>query len=224
VSEHAARIKVLVVDDHPVVREGLKMLLGGAEDVAVVGEAATGSDAIAAANRAAPDVILLDLDLAGDDGLSYVAALQSSAANARVIVLTGVRDRARHEAALLAGARGLVVKDRPAEVLLKAVRKVHEGELWFDRAMLEAVVQRSIFGARASDPETGKIASLTDREREVVALIGEGLRNEEIGRRLFISEKTVRNHLSTIFEKLGVSDRLELVVYAFRHGVVSARR
>lgn len=220
----ASGIRVLLVDDHAIVREGLRMLLAGAPDMTVVGDTGNGSDALALAARAAPDVVLLDLDLAGEDGLPLVPQLQRTAGAPKALILTASRDRARHEAALLAGARGVVVKDRSADLLLKAIRRVHAGELWFDRALLDAVVQRSLRSDPQVAPEAARIAKLTGREREIVTLIGEGLRNEEIGRRLFISEKTVRNHLSTIFEKVAVSDRLELVVYAFNNGLASARR
>ena len=227
-TETAPPIKVLIVDDHPVVREGLKMLLGATPDVKVVGEAANGRDALAIGRRELPDVVLLDLDLGDDDGVAWVRLLQGVSENTKALILTGFRSRERHEAVLLAGARGVVVKDCPSELLLKAVRKVHAGELWFDRALLEVVVKRAIAGDRAPTttpaPEASRIATLTEREQEIVTLIGEGLRNEEIGKRLSISEKTVRNHLSAVFEKLGVSDRLELVVYAFKHGLVVSQR
>jgi DNA-binding NarL/FixJ family response regulator len=217
-------LRVLVIDDHPVVREGVKTMLGGATDLVVVGEAASARDAIKAAEQLAPDVVLLDLDLGAEDALPHLPAIRGAAPAARLIVLTGIRERARHEAALLAGARGLVMKHCPAVVLLEAIRKVCAGELWFERALLEAVLVPLLHGRNgAPDPAATRLALLTHREREVAKLIGEGLRNEEIGRRLFISEKTVRNHLSSVFEKLGVSDRLELMAYAFRHGLSNPR-
>jgi DNA-binding NarL/FixJ family response regulator len=113
----------------------------------------------------------------------------------------------------------VVLKDKPPELLLKAIRRVHAGELWFDRATMEVAVQRAVSLERARAPEREKITALTAREKQIISLIGEGLRNSEIAARLGIGEKTVRNHLTIIFDKLGVSDRLELAVYAYRQGL-----
>jgi DNA-binding NarL/FixJ family response regulator len=205
---------VLVVEDHPVVREGLRMLLDAAGDLCVAGAAPSASAALELLRRGPAEVVVLDLDLGDEDGLEWLPRLLEAAPAARVVVLTGMRDPGRDEAALVAGARGFVHKDAPAEELLRAIRAVAGGGLWFDSAMLA--------GRR-----TGKgdpLAALTAREREVVRLVGEGLRNEEIARRLGIHEKTVRNHLTAVFDKVGVSGRLELVVFAYRHGLARVRR
>ena len=138
------------------------------------------------------------------------------AKNARVLVLTGLRGSESQRRAMLAGAMGVVLKDHAAEVLIKAIHKVHQGEVWLDRLTMGSVLDE-MTQAPEIDPERAKIASLTDREREVIALIAEGLKNKEIGKRLFISETTVTHHLSSIFSKLEVTDRLELVIYAFAH-------
>jgi two-component system, NarL family, nitrate/nitrite response regulator NarL len=215
-------VRVFIVDDHAMVREGLRMLVERAKDLAVCGEAANGAEALESIASARPDLVLLDLDLATEDGLTLLPRLAPLLGDAKVLVLTGIRDRARHEAALLAGARGLVLKDRPPETLLHAIRKVHAGEIWFDRALLDAALSRAMRGPQAGrSPEAARIAALTAREREIVELVGRGLKTEQIGERLSISEKTVRNHLTAIFDKLGVSDRLELLMYAYREKLVS---
>ena len=208
-----------IIEDHPVVREGIRMLLEAA-GVRVVGAAASASAALADLARAAPDVLLLDLDLGDEDGIEWLPRLQAAAPRARALILTALRDEGRDEAALRAGACGFVPKDAPADVVLRAVRAVAAGELWFEPAVLEARTGRaSRPAARGSGLE-----SLTAREREVVALVVEGLRNEGIADRLGINEKTVRNHLTAVFAKLGVSGRLELVVLAYREGLGRARR
>ena len=135
-----------------------------------------------------------------------------------MLILTALKDRARDQAAVRTGARGLVLKDAPADVLLEAIRAVAAGELWFDPRVLPAPGR----AGAASEPPSA-LSTLTAREREIVSLIGEGLRNEEAARRLGITEKTVRNHLTVVFDKLGVSGRLELLVFAYEHGLVRSR-
>jgi DNA-binding NarL/FixJ family response regulator len=208
---------VFVIDDHAVLREGIRMLLDAAGDVRVVGSSPTASGAVAALPRVRPDVVLLDLDLGDEDGLAWLPQVCAAAPKARILILTALRDRARDEEALRAGARGLVLKDAAPEVLLQAIRSVAAGALWFDPRVL-VTPPGGGRGAPARAPD------LTVREREIVSLIGEGLRNEDVGQRLGISEKTVRNHLTTIFQKVGVSGRLELVIYAYQHGLARVRR
>jgi DNA-binding NarL/FixJ family response regulator len=209
-----AATTVFVVDDHPVLREGLKMLLQSSTDVRIVGGAASVRASLADVQRLQPDVVLLDLDLGDEDGLESLPRIVAAAPRTRVLIFTAHRDRVRDEAALRAGARGLVLKDVPAETLVRAITTVAAGELWFDPRVLAAL--RSEAPPPAQDASLG---SLTAREREIVALVAEGLRNEEVGRRLGITEKTVRNHLTLVFDKLGVSGRLELLAFAYQHGL-----
>lgn len=208
---------LFVIDDHPVLREGIRMLLEAAGDVRVVGSSATASDAVSPLRELSPDVVLLDLDLGTEDGLAWLPRIAAAAPQAKVLILTALRDRARDEEALRAGARGLVLKDAAPEVLLQAIRSVAAGALWFDPRVLASP-------QRAGRPAAAEVPELTPRELEIVTLVSEGLRNEEVGRRLGISEKTVRNHLTAIFQKLGVSGRLELVVYAYERGLARIRR
>ncbi|HET7753246.1 MAG TPA: response regulator transcription factor [Anaeromyxobacteraceae bacterium] len=208
---------VFVIDDHPLLREALNMLADAAGDLRVVGSSSTASGALEPLQRLSPDLILLDIDLGHEDGLVWLPRISSAAPRARVLILTALREPARDEEALGAGARGLVLKSAPPETLLAAIRGVAAGALWFDTSALG--------GANGQAPSArGKLASLTPREREIVGLIGEGLRNDEVARRLGITSKTVKNQLTTIFEKLGVSSRLELVVYAYNHGLARVRR
>jgi two-component system nitrate/nitrite response regulator NarL len=207
-------IRILIVDDHAVVRAGLRMLIDQNPTMKVIGLAGDRSEALAIAASEQPNLIILDLLLGDEDGLTILPELREVAKNARVLVLTGLRGSESQRRAMLAGAMGVVLKDHAAEVLIKAINKVHQGEVWLDRLMMGSVLDE-MTQAPETDPDKGRIASLTDREREVIALIAEGLKNKEIGKRLFISETTVTHHLSSIFSKLGVSDRLELVIYAF---------
>lgn len=217
-----SRIRLLLVDDHALVRSGLRMLVESRAGIAVVGEAQGAAEAVALARQQQPDIILLDLDLAGESGLSIIPDLLQAAPGSRLLVLTGVRDLEAHQQAFASGAMGLVHKEQAATVLLKAIEKVHAGEMWIDRAMAARVIGGlSRAGAPArQDPEAAKILTLSRREREVIALIGEGLPNKRIAERLFVSEATVRHHLTSIFSKLDVSDRLELLVYAHRHRLI----
>ena len=152
-----------------------------------------------------------------EDGLDALPRIQAAVPRAKVLILTALKDRARDQAAVRTGARGLVLKDAPADALLEAIRAVAAGELWFDPRVLPAP------GRPGAAPEPSALSKLTAREREIVSLIGEGLRNEEAARRLGITEKTVRNHLTVVFDKLGVSGRLELLVFAYEHGLVRSR-
>ena len=192
------------------------MLIDQNSAMKVVGVAGNRAEALALAASQQPDLILLDILLGDDDGLAFLPELREAVANVRVLVLTGLRSSESKRRAMLAGAMGVVLKENAAEVLIKAIHKVHEGEVWLDRSMMGSVLEEMTQTAEI-DPEQAKIASLTDREREVIGLIAEGLKNKQIGQRLFISETTVTHHLSSIFAKLDVSDRLELTIYAFRH-------
>ncbi|HEX8160834.1 MAG TPA: response regulator transcription factor [Pyrinomonadaceae bacterium] len=216
------RIKIVLVDDHAVIRAGLRLLIEARRDMNVVGEAANADAAVAVATSTQPDVIVLDLNLEGDSGLDCLPRLYEAAPRARVLVLTGVNDYEMHRQAARLGARGLVHKAKAAEVILKAIERVHAGEVWFDQHLISGMMSELAHpvGRKKSDPEEAKITSLTRREQEVVELVCEGLRNKQISERLFISQTTVSHHLTSAFSKLGVADRLELLVYAYSQGIV----
>ena len=210
---------VFVVEDHAIFREGLRMFLASTDDVRVVGEAALAGDAAAGLEACAPDIVLLDLALPDEDGLSALPRLREAAPGARFVIMSGVRDRSRQKEALVGGAEGYLTKDQPPDLMLKAIRRVHAGELWYDRALLQSTLHEAVEAVRRADPDRARIGSLTPREREIAALVGEGLRNDEIAHRLAICEKTVRNHLGDIFEKLSVHGRLELLLFVNHHGL-----
>lgn len=207
-------IRILIVDDHAIVRAGLRMLIDQNPTMKVVGVAGNRAEALDAAAKEHPDIIILDILLGDEDGLTILPELRAVAKSARVLVLTGMRSSENR--AMLAGAMGVVLKEHATEILIKAIDKVNQGEVWLDRLMMGSVLDE-LTQTPAIDPDKARIASLTDREREVVALIAEGLKNKQIGQRLFITETTVTHHLSSIFSKLEVADRLELIIYAFRH-------
>lgn len=206
----------MIVDDQLVVREGLRMLLENHERMKVVGMAGTRSEALELIAQQPSDLIILNLELGGYSALSFIPQLRDVAKNARVLVLTGQRNSETHQKAAQLGAMGVVLKEDAVDLLLKAIEKVYQGEAWLDRLTLGNLLwEMSSRDKESLDPQRRKIASLTDRERQVIALITEGLKNRQIAERLFISPTTVTHHLSSIYSKLGVTDRLELVVYAF---------
>jgi len=214
-------IRVLIIEDHVMVRTVLRLFLDNAPKLRVVGEAAGPSEALALVAREQPDIILLDLALGDTNGLNLLPELRTKASAARILILTGVSDPDLHRRAISLGAMGLVLKGQSTEVLLQAIEKVQQGEVWLEPSLIADVLSDITHhrNGRQDNPEAVKIATLTAREREVMALLGEGLRNKQIAQRLFISETTVRHHLSSIFSKLGVADRLELVIYAYRYGL-----
>jgi DNA-binding NarL/FixJ family response regulator len=214
-------IGILVIDDHDMFRAGLRLLLEPEPGLKIIAEARSGNEALEAARNSA-DVILLDLDLGSDSGVDVLAELTKVAPQARILVLTGVLDPKLHLQAICLGAIGIVLKLEAPEMLVKAIRKVHAGEVWLNRtataqAMAELQVRIRKQEQKKPDPDAAKIGNLTAREREIVVLIGEGLRNKAIGERLCISEKTVRHYLTSIFNKLELTDRLELMIYAYQH-------
>ena len=214
-------IRILLIDDHATVRAGLSMLIESLPGMKIVGEVGRCVDGLNIAVREQPDIILLDLDMGKENGLDFIPGLLDAAPKARIIILTGMREQEMQMRAVRLGAVGIVLKERAADHLIKAINKVYEGELWLDRAMLAEMVTNGLHGGkpRQSDPEAVKISTLTERERQIISLIGEGLRNKQIAARLFISETTVRHYLTGIFSKLNVSDRLELAIYAYRHSL-----
>lgn len=214
-------IRVVIVDDHKMVRDGIRMIVDSRPGLKVVGEAGAKDEALAVVERELPDIVLLDLDLKADSGLDILPELKNLQKPPKVLVLTGVRDPEIHQQCVRLGARGLVQKESASETLVKAIEKVHAGEIWFDRNMMSSLLNEVLNekNRKRDDPEAVKLASLTEREREVIGLVCLGLKNKQIAERLFISDTTVRHHLTSIFSKLEVSDRLELVIYSYRFGL-----
>ena len=217
------KIRIVLVDDHLIMRGGLCMMIETQPDMVVIGQAGNRAEAFAVVAAGTPDLILLDLDLEGEHSLDFLPELLKAAPGARVLILTGVREPETHHQAVRLGAMGVVLKSKAAETLIKAIRKIQAGEVWLDRSTMANLVT-SMSQPKKIAPEAIKIAALTDRERDVITLIGEGLKNEQIAGRMFISEKTVRNHLTSIYDKLGVPGRLELLIYAYRNGLAKLPR
>src|SRR5215216_4087689 len=214
-------IRILMIDDHALLRAGLRMIIESHMGMTVVGEAENRSGALAAIAHTPPDIILLDLDLGDENGLDLLPELLTNAPDARIILLTGLRDSEIQRRAILQGAMGLVSKQKAADTVIRAIEKVYAGEVWLDRAMIASILNDRITNSGAVEQQGNapQIGKLTDREREVIRLIGEGIKNRQIAERLYISEATVRHHLTSVFAKLGVADRFELVIYAFQHGL-----
>ena len=212
-------IKVLIIDDHAVLRTALGLVLSSHDGMSLVGEAGTSEEAISLAKEKQPDIILLDVDLGDESGLDLLPELRSVSANSRVIMLTGVREVSIHQKAVERGALGIVRKDKAMDVLIAAIERVHAGEAWLDPALTAKLL--SSMSAPKKEQQEDKLNTLTPREREVVVLIGQGLKNKEIAAKLFISEWTVRHHITSIFAKLEITDRVDLVLYALRNDLVN---
>jgi DNA-binding NarL/FixJ family response regulator len=211
-------ISVLLVSNEPILRAGLRLLIERAEDMTVAAEASDLSTVLGTAEKYSGHVALIALD---DHGLALLPEFLAKTDNLKAIVLTRSTEHDRQALAMRLGAMGLVFTENTPDILIKAIQKVHAGEVWLERKMMASVLDdmSRVLSGKASDASSRQIATLTARERQVVTLIGEGLKNRTIAERLFITEATVRHHLTSIFGKLDVKDRCELVVYAFRHGL-----
>jgi DNA-binding NarL/FixJ family response regulator len=211
------QIQVVIADDHPILRDGLRKLLEAEHDFSVVGEALNGHEAIEVTRRVEPNILLLDLAMPGLPGLEVLRALSGSALPTRTILLTASIERDEIVKALQLGARGLVMKDAASAMLMKAMRMVMEGQYWIGRDSVSELVdtlRNQMFGA--AEPKFG----LTNRELEIVTAVTAGYSNREIAQRFTLSQETVKHHLTKIFSKLGVTNRLELALFAISHHIV----
>lgn len=226
-SQPSGRIRVMLVDRHRIVLWGLQKLIEGEKPrMEVVATATDCAGAIALAGKTAPDVVVLDAELLGAESAEDIPTLVNGRF-ARVLIFSGVRDAKLHETAILRGACGVVHKEEAPEVLLKAIAKVHEGQLWLDRSTTGRIfVELSRRKAEPLDPAKRKLASLTEREHDVVRTLvtQPGSDNKKLASHLHIGEHTLRNHLSRIYDKLGVPNRLELYVFAQTHGLNGQQR
>ncbi|HWF39797.1 MAG TPA: response regulator transcription factor [Candidatus Acidoferrales bacterium] len=211
-------VRILVADDHAIFRDGLRKLLEGADDVQIIGEASNGVECTKMLAKLKPDILLLDLRMPEKDGLGVLEEINFDSMPTRVIVLTAAEDDRDVVRAMRLGARGVVLKQSASDLLLKSIRKVADGEIWLDNRMTAEVIDAFKKSAEAGQRREKPL--LSDREKEIVQLVAQGFRNREIGEKLFISEQTVKNHLHNIFDKLGVSDRLELALYAIHHRLI----
>jgi DNA-binding NarL/FixJ family response regulator len=226
--QEEGRIRVMLVDDHRIVLWGMERLIDGEKSaMQVVGTATSCASAIELAQATTPDVVVLDIDLLREGDNEVIPALVNRSA-ARVLILSGARDGEMHDAAVLHGACGIVRKEAPPSTLLDAIRKVHEGQLWLDRAttgrLFVELSKRK--DDPDKDPEKRKLASLTVREADVVRTLvtKPGADNRKLADSLNMGEHTLRNHLSRIYDKLGVPNRLELYVFAQRNGLNASSR
>ena len=226
-----AKIRIVVADDHPIFRDGLCKLLALEEDFEVVAQAQDGRQVLEVLQQYEPDILLLDLKMPGLDGLGTLQRLQAVKNKTRVIVLTASDDKNEFVQAMRFGTSGIVLKQTATELLIKSIRKVHAGEIWLDSHTTAAVI-RQFVAADEPPPPSLPVASagrererspLSQREREIVALVAQGFKNKEMAEKMFISEQTVKNHLHNIFDKLGVSDRLELALYAIHNNLHMGR-
>jgi DNA-binding NarL/FixJ family response regulator len=208
------RIRIGILAAHPVVVAGLKQMLTDA-NLIVTHEASTVDEAVSMMSNDHPDVAIVDPD--SNDVTLHAVTQLNEAGLEHVLVFTSVTDHKVHQLAFELGALGVVIKDQPADTLIRAVRKIHAGEAWLERVQTANLLNAI---RRRRDPEEAKIESLTKREREVIKMVTLGLNGAAIGERLFISEATVRNHLTSILGKLELANRFELAVYAFRHRLV----
>ena len=215
-------IRVLIADDHPIVRDGLSKLLALEEDIQVLGEAGDGHEVLAKVKELQPDVVLLDLRMPHMDGLTTLTALQQLERRTRVLILTASEDKNEFVQAMKLGCSGIVLKQTAPDLIVKSIRKVAGGEIWLDSHTTAAVMRQF---AAPMEPGAGIVSKererspLSQREREIVSLVAQGYKNREMAEKMFISEQTVKNHLHNIFDKLGVSDRLELALYAIHKGL-----
>ena len=201
-------IRVLIVDDHAIVRTGLSQLLGTADDIELVGAASDGAEAVTMAAELRPDVVLMDLSMPGTDGISATGQIVAADPGVHVLVLTSFSDQARILDALQAGAEGYLLKHSEPEVILAGVREIVAGGSPLDPKAARVLLTNR----RSPGPET----KLTDREQEVLDMVGAGLPNKTIARRLGISERTVKAHLTNVYQRLGVTDRTQAALWAQR--------
>jgi two-component system nitrate/nitrite response regulator NarL len=211
----SAAIRIVIADDHPIFRDGLKRLLEAERELKVIGEACDGVEAVKLARQFKPEVLLLDLAMPRRPGLEALREMSSDSSSVRVILLTAAVERQQIVEALQLGARGVVLKDSATQILLKSIRAVMSGEYWVGRESVSNLVQylRTLIDS-ANTPAQKKKYGLTPRELEIISAVVAGYANKEIAQHFKISEDTVKHHLSNIFDKLGVSTRLELALFA----------
>jgi DNA-binding NarL/FixJ family response regulator len=217
-------VRLLIVDDQELVRTGFRLLLETQDDLEVVGEAADGAEAIERARELKPDVILMDIRMPGMDGVEATARLTASGIEPlpRVLVLTTFDLDEYVFGALRAGAAGFLLKDVPRERLVEAIRVVHAGEALLSPSITRRLIEDFATRTDPLEPPTAVLEQLTPREREVLVLVARGLSNSEIAQRLVVTEATVKSHVGSVLMKLDLRDRVQAVVFAYEHGIVTA--
>jgi DNA-binding NarL/FixJ family response regulator len=209
-----ARIRVLIVDDHQVVRTGLKTFFDLLPDIEVVGEAADGSEGVAMARRLEPDVVLMDLLMPNMDGITAIGRIKAERPETEIVTMTSFIEEEKVTSALEAGASGYVLKDAEADEVATAVRAAYAGEVHLDPAVARLLAQRM---RNRTLPAESLAEPLTEREKDVIRLLGQGMSNKEIGAALFITERTARTYVSNILGKLGLASRTQAALWAVEH-------
>jgi DNA-binding NarL/FixJ family response regulator len=217
----AEKIRIVIVEENELFRQGLCLLLSQHQDLKVVGEAAAWSDVLAIIAREQPDVVLLAISPSNGDNINLLPQLFEASEATKVLVLLEPGDKELPSRATRLGAAGVLFKNKSTDMLVKAIECVNAGEAWLDRSTSASLLRELSPRRKAvkKDSEEMKIASLSQREREMIQLVGKGLKNKQIAKALFISEITVHHHLTNIYSKLKVEDRLELLIYAYRNGL-----
>ena len=217
-------IRVLIADAQPIVLEGLKAVLNRQPGLEVIGEAADGAEAIDKTVQLNPDVVLMDVKLPKVDGLTVLRSIQTRAPRSKVVLFAAPEHKDEFVEAMKLGCCGILLKDAAPSLIEKSIQKVHAGEIWLDSTTTAAVIRQfaspSEFpAAHGNGKPNRERAQLSQREREIIVLIAQGYKNKEIAEKMFITEQTVKNHLHNVFDKLGVSDRLELALYAIHNSL-----
>jgi len=212
------RISVLIADDHALIREGIKQILELEEDIHVVGQANNGEEAFELASKLEPDIILLDINMPKTNGIEALRRFKDMGITSKVIILTIHEDREYILKTLKLGANGYMLKDSSANSLIEGIRRVAKGENYIQSSVADLVSASS--DDSMEDKSIEQINSLTNREYEVLMLIAEGLNNKDIAERLYISEKTVKNHISNIFKKLELNDRVQAAIFAYKNNII----
>ena len=213
-------IRIVIVEDHGLFRECLHMIFASEDNLAVVGEAGNGIQAVEVIEKLHPDVVLLDIKIPGLSGIELLPLIRQKSPRSKVLMLTGKDDEDTILTALKAGAKGYLSKDTTSGCLIKAIKIVHEGDVWVQRRLVSLIVDDFRNNGTHLDSAAGtNPKKLTRREQDVLKWLSKGLTNKEIAQQLFISEKTVKSHINNIFKKLDVSRRLEAVLYAIKSGL-----
>lgn len=215
----APQIRIVVLEEQELFRKGICLLLSQRKDFEIVGNAGTLDEALSMIEDNQPDVVLFGLDPENSAGVDLLPEILQASETAKVLILSNSKDPQFHRQLVRGGAAGVVCKDKSAEMLVKAVGCINAGEAWLDRFSTASLLRELSPRNRPAkqDPEERKIASLTDREREVIELVGRGFKNKQIAEALFISDVTVHHHLTSIYAKLDVADRFELLIFAYRN-------
>lgn len=221
----ATPIRILIADGYPIVVEGLRKVLADHPAISIVGEATDGMDAIEKAVTLEPDVVLMDIRLPRVDGLTVLRSIQTRAPKSKILLFAAPEHREEFVEAMKLGCSGVLHKDVQTSLIEKSIRKVFAGEIWLDSNTTVAVMRKFATPGESLSPGPGngktvrERAQLSQREREIIVLIAQGYKNKEIAEKMFITEQTVKNHLHNVFDKLGVSDRLELALYAIHNSL-----